>query len=326
MSSRNCTYADCPLGILAKKIALEKIENPTPEQRLTPVEKDHILRSHSMTPVQLHNSFLGVGVVFKRKAENSMAFLCQCERIYWTRDGLTKHYKRHCSRINVLTQIKGMKLMDSTLISEDDMTMSLLTPSPDDEIGEDPHVRRSKTAAPLTEHLTRREFYDTMECTLIEQRRFQDQVMAAFAEMKSEMRISGRPASPDGPTSQSGPSLQAHLEPPQLGPPQIEPLQNDPAPTEQPQMDPLSLPQIQSPQNEAQFGPTQDNVQQIEPDDDPPLTRKRARVPVESPNPLPLPTRARDVPRFLRSASKQKQSQVQFPPTFITNNSQTFKN
>ena len=161
--------------------------------------------------------------------------------------------------------------------------MSLLPATPDDEEGEDPRPdeqpRPSEEVGPLTANLTRQEFYDTMGYALMEhrrfqtkQRQFQDQMMVALADIKSAQNNPPPPPAqidPPPPANIDHPPP-AHIDPPQ--PAQIDPPQNEPPP---------------------QFGTPQDNLQQIDSEDDPPLTRKRVRVPVPvlvEDTFIPLPT------------------------------------
>jgi len=117
--------------------------------------------------------------------------MCQCGKLYWTREGLAKHYKARCSRASILPKIEGMTPVDVSKVPAEDVTMSLLPATPDDEEGEDPRPdeqpRPSEEVGPLTANLTRQEFYDTMGYALMEhrrfqtkQRQFQDQMMVAL--------------------------------------------------------------------------------------------------------------------------------------------------
>ncbi|KAF9303815.1 hypothetical protein BG003_001879, partial [Podila horticola] len=130
----SCTFYDCVLGLIDKKAALGDQDSA---EQLTKSEKNHLIRSHSQIPVRVRNTLVGVGVVFERCASNDMAFYCHCKKRYWTRDGLAKHYKEHCCKTEIPPKIAGLKLVDASEVTNEDLALINAAVASDDEIGED---------------------------------------------------------------------------------------------------------------------------------------------------------------------------------------------
>ena len=129
----SCTFYNCALGLIDKKAALGDQDSA---EQLTKSEKNHLIWSHSLIPVRVENTLVGVGLVFERCAINDMAFYCHCRKRYWTRDGLAKHDREHCRKTTVPAKMAGLKLVDASEVTNEDLALTNATVASDDEIGE----------------------------------------------------------------------------------------------------------------------------------------------------------------------------------------------
>ncbi|KAF9142450.1 hypothetical protein BGX20_007275, partial [Mortierella sp. AD010] len=135
--------------VLARKYALLEQEDLIKQDRpidasellkpLTKAERNHILRSHSTVPVRIKNTLVAVGVQFERRPDRGMAFICHCNKKYWTRDGLSKHYKKKCSNHVIPVGHPGLRLIESSLISVQDLEV-FGSDGSDDETGVEDEV------------------------------------------------------------------------------------------------------------------------------------------------------------------------------------------
>ncbi|KAG0340248.1 hypothetical protein BG005_003280, partial [Podila minutissima] len=199
-----CTFYHCVLGLIDRKATLSGQDS---DEQLTKSEKNHLLRSHSQVPVRSRNTLLGVGVVFERCASNGMAFYCHCKKRYWTRDGLAKHYREHCSQTDIPPKIAGLKLVDASEVTNEDLTLINTAAGSDDEVGEDDEPIESLpqlegiVGHPAT-NLTAGDFFKALTMVLNEQRNSETRVLQSMAGMKSEILNVVTPGLPqNGPTS-----------------------------------------------------------------------------------------------------------------------------
>jgi len=79
-----CTFFKCAKGLLEKQKSVE--------QPLTKKEKDHILRTHSLTPVKIACEKTGMTIVFSRNPKQGMRFQCCCGSLMLGRDSVHRHY------------------------------------------------------------------------------------------------------------------------------------------------------------------------------------------------------------------------------------------
>ena len=122
----NCTFYLCTRDLPARKARREL---------LTKEELDHLLNSHSQSPVSVVNTLASTGIVFNRWEKKGMAFYCHCSRRYWTRNGLKKHYKLKCHQIQIPIEQPYFIIVDAREIPvEKNAEYS------DDDVGEDEAV------------------------------------------------------------------------------------------------------------------------------------------------------------------------------------------
>ncbi|KAK3840481.1 MAG: hypothetical protein JOS17DRAFT_727208 [Linnemannia elongata] len=74
-----CTYWGC-------------LEKQRANGDLTKLEKDHILRRHSETPIGFPSKVTGCTVVYRRNPDEDMHFQCICGRLICSRGSVKKHY------------------------------------------------------------------------------------------------------------------------------------------------------------------------------------------------------------------------------------------
>ncbi|KAG0338341.1 hypothetical protein BG005_003792, partial [Podila minutissima] len=180
----SCTFNNCLQGLPEKRMAIREGREPGP---LTRKESNHLIRSHSKVPVRAMNTFLGVGVVFERCPANDMAFYCHCEKIYWTRDSLAKHYKDHCSKTDIPSGVPGLRLTD---ISEVATEASLNSVSDDDfeyepgqEIEPEPNLDGALVLAGAS--ISTKDIVNAFKLLVKQQKESEDRVMTSIADLKS---------------------------------------------------------------------------------------------------------------------------------------------
>ncbi|KAG0041348.1 hypothetical protein BGZ83_001962, partial [Gryganskiella cystojenkinii] len=301
-------------GLLDKKAA-----NP---QSLSRPDKNHLNRCHTHSRISLKNTRVNVGLIFERTPDHDMRYICTCQSTFSTRDGLVRHYKQHCRQGPVEPNINGITLADVTQLIEDELV--LIGTAEDayngDEVGEDFNVQGSRRvvevlgASMVPEQYVRalgaldRSIQNAIESS--ENRmlsRMTELIMQQNNPRRHDLILHVAPIQPQN--NQPRNDLIPFIAP---NPPQDDLVlfvapnlpQNDPPAPPSAQINP---PQIEPPQDNPppQFGPPQNNIQQIDPPDDAPLTRKRARVPDENPY-IPVPTRARDIPAYHKMKQQPK--------------------
>ncbi|KAF9124818.1 hypothetical protein BG015_005016, partial [Linnemannia schmuckeri] len=82
-SKTPCTYWLCARDCLEKQRA---------NGNLTKLEKDHVLRRHSETPIGFPSKVTGCRVVYRRNPNEDMQFQCICGRLISSRGSVKKHY------------------------------------------------------------------------------------------------------------------------------------------------------------------------------------------------------------------------------------------
>ncbi|KAF8926980.1 hypothetical protein BGZ47_002429, partial [Haplosporangium gracile] len=95
--ARQCKYYDCAKGLLEKQIASQS----NADFVLTKVDKDHIRRMHSMTPVKIVLEESGCTIIQRRNPAIGMRFQCPCGSVMLSRDAARDHHP--CKKLEGVT-------------------------------------------------------------------------------------------------------------------------------------------------------------------------------------------------------------------------------
>ncbi|KAF9114430.1 hypothetical protein BGW39_003356, partial [Mortierella sp. 14UC] len=106
--ARQCKYYECAKGLLEKQIANQSNANIV----LTKVDKDHIRRMHSMTPVKIVLEESGCTVIQRRNPALDMRFQCPCGSKMLSRDAARDHHP--CKKLAGVTSSNDYFLIVSS--------------------------------------------------------------------------------------------------------------------------------------------------------------------------------------------------------------------
>ncbi|KAF9536232.1 hypothetical protein EC957_011933, partial [Mortierella hygrophila] len=105
---RPCKFYDCAKGLLEKQIASRSDDGIV----LTKVDKDHIRRMHSMTPVKIVLKESGCTVIQRRNPAINMRFQCPCGSVMLSRDSARDHHP--CKKLAGVTSSNDYFLIVSS--------------------------------------------------------------------------------------------------------------------------------------------------------------------------------------------------------------------